>query len=110
MITEIKKGRSNVGTKAIQNTVIEFGIDGNWLLTGEGNIIREHTEHTEQNNTIKEHIDKIAELAGENALLKERIEQIEEQRKYTQGNVVCDYSSVAEPQKPYIKTQNKDKE
>lgn len=81
MITEIRKGRSNVGAKLIQNIVSEFKIDGNWLLTGEGTITRETTE---QNNMIKEHIDKIVELARENALLKERIKQVEEQPGYAQ--------------------------
>lgn len=83
MITEIRKGRSNVGSKAIQNTVLEFNIDGNWLLTGEGSIIKESTE---QNNMIKEHIDKIVELAGENALLKERIKQVEKQPDHNSTN------------------------
>lgn len=36
MITEIFKGRSNVGATALQNIVIMFDIDGNWLLTGRG--------------------------------------------------------------------------
>ncbi len=76
MITEIKKGRSNVGTKALQNIVLKFGVDGNWLLTGKGDILRANSS-VEENNIVKEHIDKIAELAGENAILKERLKQFE---------------------------------
>ena len=36
MVTEISKGRSSVGTSAIQNIVLQFNIDAKWLLTGEG--------------------------------------------------------------------------
>lgn len=39
MITEIIKGRSNVGISAIQNTVSVFGVNANWLLTGEGEML-----------------------------------------------------------------------
>jgi phage repressor protein C with HTH and peptisase S24 domain len=34
MITEIIKGRSNVGLAAIQNTVFKYNINSRWLLTG----------------------------------------------------------------------------
>lgn len=40
MVTEISKGRSNVGTLAIQNVVSQFNISGDWLLTGIGNMIK----------------------------------------------------------------------
>ena len=36
MMTEISKGRSNVGITAIQNIVKYFFVSSNWLLTGEG--------------------------------------------------------------------------
>lgn len=38
MMTEITKGRSSVGTSAIQNIVSQFNIDANWLLTGKGDM------------------------------------------------------------------------
>lgn len=40
MITEISKGRSNVGLTAIQNTVLVFPINSDWLLTGKGSMFR----------------------------------------------------------------------
>ena len=40
MITEISKGRSSVGTSAIQNIVLQFNINANWLLTGEGDMLQ----------------------------------------------------------------------
>lgn len=41
MITEISKGRSSVGTLAIQNIVSLFNINADWLLTGRGNMIND---------------------------------------------------------------------
>lgn len=43
MVTEISKGRSNVGTLAIQNIVSVFNIDANWLLTGKGDMLKAHS-------------------------------------------------------------------
>lgn len=40
LITEISKGRSNVGLTAIQNTVLMFPVDSDWLLTGRGCMLR----------------------------------------------------------------------
>lgn len=39
MITEISKGRSSVGTSAVQNTVLLYGVSGDWLLTGKGEML-----------------------------------------------------------------------
>ena len=36
MITEISKGRSNVGVSVLQNTVLNFGVSATWLLVGTG--------------------------------------------------------------------------
>lgn len=41
MITEISKGRSSVGTSAIQNIVLLYNISGDWLLTGKGKMIKD---------------------------------------------------------------------
>ena len=43
-LTEIAKGRSNVGISAIQNTVKEYGISSDWILMGVGSIDCKHTE------------------------------------------------------------------
>ncbi|HLN56121.1 MAG TPA: hypothetical protein VK207_09015 [Bacteroidales bacterium] len=40
MMTEIIKGRSNVGLTAIQNTVLVFAINSQWIFTGEGEMDR----------------------------------------------------------------------
>lgn len=39
MITEISKGRSSVGTLAIQNIVSQFNVSADWLLTGRGKML-----------------------------------------------------------------------
>ena len=36
LITEISKGRSNVGVSALQKTVLNFGVSATWLLVGTG--------------------------------------------------------------------------
>ena len=46
MITEIYKGRSAVGTTAIQNIVKLFNISGDWLLTGEGPMLKSASSDT----------------------------------------------------------------
>lgn len=55
MVTEISKGRSSVGTSAIQNIVLQFNIDAKWLLTGEGSML----QIAQQTETIpqKRHIE-----------------------------------------------------
>lgn len=47
MITEISKGRSNVGLSAIQNTVLQFPINSDWLLTGRGYMLRDDKNNEE---------------------------------------------------------------
>lgn len=41
MVTEISKGRSSVGLTAIQNIVLLFNVSSEWLLTGEGDMLKE---------------------------------------------------------------------
>ncbi|WP_295675582.1 helix-turn-helix domain-containing protein [uncultured Mucilaginibacter sp.] len=47
MVTEILKGRSNPGTKALQNIVRNFPIDATWILTGEGEMIKKSNNHAD---------------------------------------------------------------
>lgn len=39
-ITEITKSRSNVGVVAIQNSVIKYSLNSDWLLTGKGSMFK----------------------------------------------------------------------
>lgn len=59
MVTEISKGRSAVGTTAIQNIVLVFGISANWLLTGQGEMLTE-----ENNKEVKENREAIHVMKG----------------------------------------------
>ena len=51
MITEIHKGRSSVGTTAIQNIVLAYGVSPDWLLTGEGCMMKEEAKENNMNIT-----------------------------------------------------------
>lgn len=81
MITEILKGRSNVGVSAIQNTVIKFEIDPYWLLTGKiPEILNEpgtsyNNIVTTQRETIETQRKYILHLETENARLRDEKEK-----------------------------------
>ena len=68
LITEICKIRTNAGITPIQNLLIKYKyIDANWLLTGEGSMLREGG-NTETNTDYKELAEarlKIIELKDE---------------------------------------------
>ncbi len=61
-MTEISKGRSNVGISAIQNIVKHFSISAEWLLTGAGNMFHTHSSPLLKDDqttvTIGKHSDK----------------------------------------------------
>lgn len=46
MVTEINKGRSRVGTTAIQNIVLSYNISPEWLLTGNGSMFKGASENS----------------------------------------------------------------
>lgn len=46
MVTEINKGRSRVGTTAIQNIVLSYNISPEWLLTGNGSMFKGAPENS----------------------------------------------------------------
>lgn len=121
MMTEISKGRSSVGTTAIQNIVYVFGISADWLITGSGEMLKtkcapdqlsaESTPlslNKDSNNNTSEQVfstvimDKfiasisqkdnlIREQAEEIGSLRERIKQLEREK----GKSVSDVSDSA---------------
>lgn len=97
MMTEISKGRSNVGVTALQNIVISYGVDACWLLTG-----AENTK-TEKENLIEVplFLDRIEKLSAENALLKKENEELNELHKKTGRSIDVPLSMVAEPEIGY---------
>lgn len=48
MITELSKGRSNVGVSLLQGIVMHYGISADWLLTGQGNMLKSDAAHPPQ--------------------------------------------------------------
>lgn len=47
MMTELVKKRSNVGVLPLQNIVIKYSISAEWLLTGEGEMLKGKSEQVE---------------------------------------------------------------
>ena len=91
MMNEILKGRSNVGVKALQNTVLYYSIiNADWLLTGFGRMerpseaLREKLEKQEDcskikielfllKETVQEQKSEIRTLTKEVGVLEDRI-------------------------------------
>ena len=85
MITEISKGRSNVGTSLLQNTVLNYGVSATWLLTGTGEMLAadNHTAQTSGDplvdrllGIIEKKDDIIRQQAEEIGQLREQIGQL----------------------------------
>lgn len=97
MITEISKGRSNVGVSVLQKTVLNFGVSATWLLVGTGEMFSSEekqkgktayyspavsglhenvTEYTNpENNTLLS--ERVSHLKKENEMLTQIIEEKE---------------------------------
>lgn len=58
MITEISKGRSNVGVSVLQNTVQNYGVSATWLLVGTGEMFVSE-EPQPQNSSAEPMVDKL---------------------------------------------------
>ncbi|MDI9523709.1 MAG: hypothetical protein QM237_10760 [Bacteroidota bacterium] len=73
LITEIVKKRTNIGVKVIQNSVLKFNLNSDWLFTGHGEMFRPHdlTPNQTTDATIDKLIKEVKELSAENALLKD---------------------------------------
>lgn len=97
MMTEISKGRSNVGVTALQNIVLLYEVDSHWLLTG-----KENTKE-EKDNPIEASLflDRIEKLSAENALLKKENEDLKELNKKTGRSTDVPLSMVTEPEIGY---------
>lgn len=98
MITEICKGRSNVGSTALQNIVLTFPvINALWLLTGIGSMLHKEQELPQSvetttgdsiyYNMYKEEKAENKILIEEIGALKERIKQLEGELKKLASDV-----------------------
>lgn len=124
MVTEISKGRSNVGVSAIQNTVLLFSINADWLLTGRGSMIRNDSmDNASTYDTCKKKIDSSTEESilykmyqqekadkeakiEEIGALKERIRQLESDQDHSKGLSDAKNASTKKPSSH--KTDNAD--
>lgn len=103
LMTEITKGRSNVGVIPLQNIVIQYGISAEWLLTGEGSMLKsedisstdKQPHKTQSTSSDDGYFDRllhrIEELSAENAILKADLERI----RSSVDNVDSDTSALA---------------
>ncbi|MCX6232656.1 MAG: LexA family transcriptional regulator [Bacteroidetes bacterium] len=56
LLTDIEKERSNIGINAIRNTVINFNINSDWILTGNGSMIKGIIPIAKKTENLKEGI------------------------------------------------------
>ena len=59
MITEISKGRSNVGVSVLQNNVLIYGVSAEWLLVGTGEMFVSGERQQQSNNIEEPMVDKL---------------------------------------------------
>ena len=59
MITEISKGRSNVGVSVLQNTVQNYGVSATWLLVGTGEMFVSEEQQTQNSSIAEPMVDKL---------------------------------------------------
>ncbi|MCD9576973.1 hypothetical protein [Flavobacterium soyae] len=81
LMTEIYKARTNAGMIPIHNLLIKYKvIDANWLLTGEGSMLK--TPNKDTNTNYKELAEARLEIIG---LKNEKIEQLNKEIKKLKG-------------------------
>lgn len=81
LITEVTHWRSIPGTKLIQNSVIKYRLNSDWLFTGCGLMIKNDQTFDEPIKIIDKNsmgfiLDRYEALAAENALLKKENEDL----------------------------------
>lgn len=116
LITEICKKRTNAGITPIQNLLNRFNeIDGNWLLTGKGSMLK--SEAIPVAIVKKEDLGKIVILERDNERLKEtndllrfKVSTLEKELtefRYNSQKEPVLYKSVAESAPELIKKESK---
>ena len=86
LMTEMRKGRSDVGSRALQNIVIIYNISPTWLLLGEGEMMRgaqpsecsSNTSQSTDNTEIEQLRQEVARLKDEKIKLLEKIVSLQD--------------------------------
>ncbi len=73
LITEITKGRSVVGSKAIQNTVLFYNLNADWQFTGSGEMNKVENPDINTFDSVY-FIKRFEEIISENTLLKQEVD------------------------------------
>lgn len=84
MVTEISKGRSSVGTQAVQNIVFQFNICAEWLLTGRGEMLTSgEVTDTPSASTSSDVENKLLRdlLADKDIIIRQQAEEIGQLRE-----------------------------
>ena len=75
MITEISKGRSNVGVSILQNTVQNYGVSATWLLVGTGEMFVNEEQQPQNSSSEEPMVDKLL------GIIRQQAEDIGQLRK-----------------------------
>lgn len=65
LVTEILKGRTNIGVRIIQYSVLVYGMNSDWLLTGNGSMFKTE-EKTRGSIGVVPHINQTAGVTPQN--------------------------------------------
>ena len=77
MITEISKGRSNVGVSLLQNTVQNYGVSATWLLVGTGEMFASEEQDTQNSSSAEPMVDKLLSIINKkDDIIRQQAEDI----------------------------------
>ena len=77
MITEISKGRSNVGVSLLQNTVQNYGVSATWLLVGTGEMFASEEQDTQNSSSAEPMVDKLLSIINKkDDIIRQQAEEI----------------------------------
>ena len=99
MITEISKGRSNVGVSILQNTVLVYGVSATWLLVGTGEMFANGEQQThnssKEDQMVEKMLDTIRQQAEEIGRLKAEIDQLKSKLEKIAGAANTNHTANA---------------
>jgi len=76
MMTELSKGRTNVGVKPLQNTVSLFSSSAEWLLNGKGDMLKSGDTHNNVSEAASHHSDASEIIEYQQKLIDRKDDEI----------------------------------